>query len=182
MKPMNQCSKCGANLDPCERCDCEDGSDATENAKKGLPHANDASPQTVSSYLIISQVFRKCNNPLRFIREDKQVPASEIVNAVKQRYPKYDKTLQSKCESTNYGVCLEPDALVDLLKIHAPELLVLPRKDTHRRTKSIRCRLTDTEHETLMSVIAAEGFATVQGWLENLIHNYLHNTNILTKG
>ncbi len=82
MKPMNQCPHCGANLDPCERCDCmeNDEDEKGEDIEKGTAHANDASPRTVSSYLIISQVFREC----KCIQVDKQIPLSENVETVRQ--------------------------------------------------------------------------------------------------
>ena len=98
---LNTCPDCGANLDPCERCDCKDKkkSDKKEGeTKNGTAHANDASPGTVSSYTIISHVYAKCKNPLGYLRENKQMTPGEIVEEVRVQCSKYDRPLLSKCE------------------------------------------------------------------------------------
>ena len=49
---------------------------------------------------------------LRALRLSKQIPAKDMVAVVQAIYPKYDKTVQSKCENGDaYGVSLRPDAL-----------------------------------------------------------------------
>lgn len=44
---------------------------------------------------------------LRELRLSKQIPAKDMVAVVQAIYPKYDKTVQSKCENGEaYGVSL----------------------------------------------------------------------------
>ena len=44
---------------------------------------------------------------LRELRLSKQIPAKDMVAVVQQIYPKYDKTVQSKCENGEvYGCAL----------------------------------------------------------------------------
>ena len=44
---------------------------------------------------------------LRELRLSKQIPAKDMVAVVQAIYPKYDKTVQSKCENGDaYGVSL----------------------------------------------------------------------------
>ena len=49
---------------------------------------------------------------LRELRVTKQIPAKDMVAVVQTLYPKYDKTVQSKCENGEaYGVTIRPDAM-----------------------------------------------------------------------
>ena len=60
---------------------------------------------------------------LRELRLSKQKPAKDMVAVVQAIYPKYDKTVQSKCENGDaYGVSLRPDAMAALYAHFAPEL------------------------------------------------------------
>ena len=60
---------------------------------------------------------------LRELRLSKQIPAKDMVAVVQAIYPKYDKTVQSKCENGDaYGVSLRPDAMAALYSHFAPEL------------------------------------------------------------
>lgn len=53
---------------------------------------------------------------LRELRLSKQIPAKDMVAVVQAIYPKYDKTVQSKCENGDaYGVSLRPDAMAAAL-------------------------------------------------------------------
>ena len=59
---------------------------------------------------------------LRELRLSKQIPAKDMVAVVQAIYPKYDKTVQSKCENGDaYGVSLRPDAMAALYAHFAPE-------------------------------------------------------------
>ena len=49
---------------------------------------------------------------LRELRVTKQIPAKDMVAVVQTLYPKYYKTVQSKCENGEaYGVTIRPDAM-----------------------------------------------------------------------
>ena len=114
---------------------------------------------------------------LRELRLSKQIPAKDMVAVVQQLYPKYDKTVQSKCENGEaYGVSLRPDAMAALYEQFAPEL-AKPQKavkrDKHRLTCRISARLETADYELLQRLVAAEGYATMQDWLTATVRAYI---------
>ena len=88
---------------------------------------------------------------LRELRLSKQIPAKDMVAVVQAIYPKYDKTVQSKCENGDaYGVSLRPDAMAALYAHFAPELAEgrkAVKKDAHRLTCRISARLETADYE-----------------------------------
>ncbi len=92
-------------------------------------------------------------------------------------YPKYDKTVQSKCENGDaYGVSLRPDAMAALYAHFAPELAEsrkTAKKDAHRLTCRISARLETADYEALQRLIEAEGYATTQDWLTATVRRYI---------
>ncbi|MGN0787086.1 MAG: hypothetical protein ACI4OB_06810 [Christensenellales bacterium] len=170
---LNTCPDCGANLDPGERCDCH------EENEKEQPHANENCPKGKKPYDIIAHIKVNCNNPLQYIRTVKQIPAKEVVEFVRGLHPKYDKTLQSKCERLeDYGVELETEAMIAVVEAYAPELLIekptAVRQAENRRLKCrISCRLEDELYAKLLLTLKAKGFMTVQDWLHEMISIYL---------
>ena len=90
------------------------------------------------------------DNDLRDLRVQKQLPVKEMVEVVRALYPKFDKTVQSKCENgSSYGIVLRPDAMEALYKRFAPEILEgrrLARKERHRLT----CRILPGWRTTIM--------------------------------
>mgnify|MGYP003267861236 FL=1 len=97
---------------------------------------------------------------LRELRLSKQIPAKDMVAVVQAIYPKYDKTVQSKCENGDaYGVSLRPDAMAALYSHFAPELAEsrkTAKKDAHRLTCRISARLETADYEALQRLIEAE--------------------------
>ena len=89
---------------------------------------------------------------LRELRLSKQIPAKDMVAVVQAIYPKYDKTVQSKCENGDaYGVSLRPDAMAALYAHFAPELVEsrkTAKKDAHRLTCRISARLETADYPT----------------------------------
>lgn len=114
---------------------------------------------------------------LRELRLSKQIPAKDMVAVVQQIYPKYDKTVQSKCENGEaYGVSLRPDAMAALYAHFAPELAEsrkTAKKDAHRLTCRISARLETADYEALQRLIEAEGYATTQDWLTATVRRYI---------
>lgn len=114
---------------------------------------------------------------LRELRLSKQIPAKDMVAVVQQLYPKYDKTVQSKCENGEaYGVSLRPDAMAALYNRFAPELAqarTAAKKDTHRLTCRISARLETADYEALQQLVEAEGYATMQDWLTATVRAYI---------
>lgn len=108
---------------------------------------------------------------LKRIRIFKSIPAKDMVSVVKELYPRYDKTLQSKCENgSDYGVCLLPDAEKAICREFAPELQ--RKRDGHRLTCRISCRLETADYEALKRNIAADGYTTTQDWLSDMVKRY----------
>lgn len=67
---------------------------------------------------------KSTRNELMELRVGRGLPAREMVAVVQELYPKYDKTMQSKCEhGEEYGVLLRPDALTALYSRFAPDVL-----------------------------------------------------------
>lgn len=76
MSLFKECPECGAALDPGERCDCQ--------KEKDCPHANEISPKPTADITPLSNSIahkrEKVNiNALKKLREDKQIPAKDIV-------------------------------------------------------------------------------------------------------
>ena len=110
---------------------------------------------------------------LKDLRTSKNIPAKEMVEVVRAIYPKYDKTVQSKCENGKlYGVELKRDAMNALIDKFAPEYKRIRKSGGHKLKRSIFCRLEDLEYETLMKNIRADGYSTVQDWLTAVVRKY----------
>ena len=110
---------------------------------------------------------------LKKLRISKNIPAKDMVAVVKALYPKYDKTIQSKCENGDvYGVCLLPDAAEAVRDTFAPEFTGKHRKDTHRLTCRISCRLENDVYEELQRNVKSEKYATMQDWLTDVVKRY----------
>ena len=114
---------------------------------------------------------------LRDLRISRQLPAREMVAVVQALYPKYDKTIQSKCENGDtYGVTIRPDAMRALYAQFAPERLEPPKRTRHgqhRLTRRISCRLENEDYEALQQLIAASGCETVQEWLTGIVRELI---------
>lgn len=114
---------------------------------------------------------------LRELRLSKQIPAKDMVAVVQQLYPKYDKTVQSKCENGEaYGVSLRPDAMAALYNRFAPELAqarTAAKKDKRRLTCRISARLETADYEALQQLIKADGYTTMQDWLTATVRAYI---------
>lgn len=115
-------------------------------------------------------------NLLRDLRLLQSLASQEMVDVVREIYPKYDKPLQSKCEAPDvYGVEIRPDALKALYKRFDPEGWEKRKKasDGHRFNCRISCRLDDVTYQKLMGQIRQDGFKTVQDWIEDQVLAYI---------
>lgn len=110
---------------------------------------------------------------LKELRTSKNIPAKDIVDVVKPLYPKYDKTLQSKCENGDiYGVCLLPDAMDAIIEKFVPEQKPRKKKENRRLVCRISCRLEDSVYDELQRNIKADGYATMQDALTDIVKRY----------
>ena len=144
--------------------------------RKGDRLPKDADPHaeitTIASDLSITQTTAPVN-PLRRIREESGAAPAAIIAIVQRRHPKYDKTLQSKCERTElYGVQLAEDSMKDLRRELTPEeekKAAWVRQGRHRLTASVSCRLSDEECERFREIARQSGDGTVQTYLAEMI-------------
>ena len=115
-------------------------------------------------------------NELRKLRLEKNIPAKDMVAVVRAIYPKYDKTMQSKCENGDeYGVSLRPDAMNALYEQFAPEQLAKkPKRDNHRLKGRVSCRLEDADFAALQQRMGEDGYTTAQNLLTELVRQYLN--------
>ena len=115
-------------------------------------------------------------NELRKLRLEKNIPAKDMVVVVRAIYPKYDKTMQSKCENGDeYGVSLRPDAMNALYEQFAPEQLAKkPKRDNHRLKGRVSCRLEDADFSALQQRMSKDGYTTAQNLLTELVRQYLN--------
>ena len=113
---------------------------------------------------------------LRSLRQSRGILAKDMVAVVRELYPKYDKTIQSKCENGDvYGIQLRPDAMAALLAAFPPEAMEAPhkpKKERRRLTCRIAARLEQAEHEALQQRLKADG-VTMQQWLTSVVREYL---------
>lgn len=121
-------------------------------------------------------------NALRELRLRCQLPAKDMVAVVQELYPKYDKTMQSKCErGSEYGVDLRPDAMEALYRRFDPGSLEARRRKKssgHRLTCRISCRLEDEDYRVLQQYIQADGYQTMQDWLTDMVRQYIERSNL----
>lgn len=101
-----------------------------------------------------------------------RLAAREIVKAIQEEYPKYDKHLNSKVERPEqYGICLLPAACRVLSKAF-PEARNGPVRDYHRLKHRVSCRLEKEEYERLQRALKEAG-QTMQVGLRRIIVEYL---------
>ena len=115
-------------------------------------------------------------NELRSLRIGLGLPARAMVAVVQELYPKYAKTVQSKCENgDDYGISIRPDAMRALYEKFAPNGTKVSRrkKDRHRLAGRISCRLEDADMEALQRRMEADGYATAQELLTTLVRRFL---------
>lgn len=117
------------------------------------------------------------DNELRDLRLRKQLPAKEMVEVVRTIYPKFDKTLLSKCENGGvYGVQLRTDAMRVLRVAYCPESPngnKVSRHGKHRLSCCVSARLENAVYEALQRQLRADGYTTVQDLLTDLVRKYL---------
>ena len=118
------------------------------------------------------------DNEVRALRLENNLPAKEMVSVVRELYLKFDKPLLSKCEHGDlYGVDLRPDAIAALKQYAGDDVPseAKNRRKADRHRKSGRCsvRLARDEYSALQRAIRADGYDTMQSWLEEMIKKYL---------
>ena len=115
-------------------------------------------------------------NELSQLREYAGCRAVDMVEVVREIYPKYDKFIHSKVENgKEYGIQLRPDATKELVQRFAPEIQAKPRKPNRRKPNRIQARLPDALFEKLQQHLLSSG-QTVQDFIEELIAKFFEST------
>ncbi len=117
------------------------------------------------------------SDELRALRLGKKLSAKAMADVIQRLYPKFDKTVLSKCEhGSEYGVQIRANAVDALYAEFAPELLE-PRKrarDGNRRlTCRVSARLENDVYEALQRHMRTDGYATNQDLLTALVLRYI---------
>lgn len=116
-------------------------------------------------------------NDLKEFRQAHGLTASDLVAAIRKVFPKYDKTLQSKCENgEEYGIALLPrgmDAALSLVP-GAAEARRRAKRDRHKFTCRLYCRLDTETWGRLQQQAKADGYTTMQDLVTDLVKRYLH--------
>jgi len=123
-------------------------------------------------------------NELKEFRIQHGLHAQDMVDVLRKTYPKYDKTVHSKCENTKkYGAALCPEAMKILYDTFAPNEQIYtgapqkpckPRKPRRSDTKrQISARLSGERIAQLQQHIKDDGYSTMQEWIAGQVDNYL---------
>lgn len=183
------CPECGANLDHGEKCNCQKEKEAAPLTRMRPPRNDTTNSLSGPAPVVKPDRGLAIVNELRQIRIDNHLPAKEMVEVVKQLFPKYDKTLQSKCErGDEYGILIQPAALDALRKAYSTTQnqvqsqavdevalkAAMPKKASgHRFTCRISARLPDATWERLQHYAAADGYGTMQDWILAQVTAYI---------
>lgn len=115
---------------------------------------------------------------LKEYREAHGATPADIIAIIQTKFPKYDKTLQSKCENTDkYGIepCKEA---FDLLDTHFKRT---KRATRHRRQKRVMCRLSDEDYVAFKAAIEESSYPTMQAYMERSIKRFIKRKKGTTK-
>lgn len=117
---------------------------------------------------------------LRAFRLAARLTAQEIVDALKEDFPKIDKTIISKCESKAYGVELSSAAERVLLGKYCDRLAAVNgsfgrrKKERRKKTRRVSVRLADEEFSRLQQHLKDAGVTAqyaLTRWIENEINS-----------
>lgn len=176
---FKQCPDCGAALDPCEKCDCQ-------NEKKGAPAATGTplggNDWRRDSAFSLADPFRDVKNLLRLkeIREDTGAMAKDVAMIVRDHFPKFNRQLLSQCEHYDeYGVIIHPDGLKAICEAYGIPLTAVPdipitvegegttpkKAENRKLGRKVTFRVTNGDFEVLQKRVQEDGFDSVQAWL-----------------
>ena len=105
--------------------------------------------------------------------------AKDMVAVIQRTYPKFDKTMLSKCEhEDDYGATLPRAAMDALYAAFAPDpesrKAIKGRKaDFHRKTGRLYARVDADTYAALQQAIQADGYRSVQDWFSDVVTTYL---------
>ncbi len=103
-------------------------------------------------------------------------PSGKLIREIRQYCPGFDKSSLSKAKNSDtYGVELTEDVLNHLWQTFAPEEYAKRKRhsDSHRLTKTLRCRVDDVTHSRFIRKSREDGFKDTNESLIALILEYL---------
>ncbi len=116
-------------------------------------------------------------NRLRELRIGRQIPAKDMVETVQAVFPKFDKTVLSKCENdAKYGVTISQSAMDKLYDTYDPERQTARQSrtsDRHKLPRKVSCRLTEEDYGALQRLIITDGYDSMQDCLADVISKYI---------
>ena len=111
--------------------------------------------------------LRKMND-LKGMMRVKNISSRSMVELMRTEFPRFDKTLLSKCRRPDlYGVVLHPRGY-DILG-EFPD-----RKPENRKLKNrITIRMTEDEAKKLLAYAAKDGYKSIQDWGRDKVQEYI---------
>lgn len=116
-------------------------------------------------------------NKLRDLRHSCGATPQEMVDFIREEYPKYDKPLQSKCEHTDlYAVELTYPAFKALYQKFDPEGWEKYKRHTDGHLLKCRVygRLPTEVYRRFIAQIRQDGYKTVQQWMTDVVLAYIY--------
>lgn len=180
-----ECPNCGAHLDPCERCDCqekeEDASVAAETPSRIDANASNIlsdNPLNVNDSLHLREICERTN-----------AKGKEIALVVREKFPKFNRQLLAQCQaSEKYGIVIHPDGLqliCDTYDVSMPQQTTAApeetkpkpkRPDKRKLPRKLTFRMTMKDYARLVVQVEKDGFDSVQAWLYDKVMKLLEET------
>lgn len=111
-------------------------------------------------------------------REERGLIQKEVIAVIQERYPGYDKPLNSKVENPEkYGVRLVNDAEQMLEDAFLKTSPIARKPDKCRLPQRVQCRLSKPVYERLQQALKRDGYDTVQAGITAIIDRYLDERN-----
>lgn len=112
---------------------------------------------------------------IKQFRISRGVEVKDMVSVLRDYYPGYDKSLQSKVENPDkYGVRLLEEAEGLLLGEFAQKPSAPPRPSGHKLHRRVQARLTEHDYGLLQLLKERYGYPTMQITLTTLIKQRIH--------
>lgn len=111
-------------------------------------------------------------NDLTKIGAENCTATKDVIEAIQELYPKYDKYLHSKVvNGEQYGIQIRDDAYKMLGEKFGVKKKQKKSKDYHKLRHQVKCRITPNDYELIMEQIKQSDFDTMQDWLHSLIQS-----------
>ncbi len=178
---FKECPKCGAHLDPGERCDCQDKKEDAPDAP-GTPSSGDVvllPPPSVANW---RPNVNDCLN-LREILRQTGAMGKEVALVVRDTFPSFNRQLLAQCQAPEkYGIIIHPDGLATICAAYgiapvtedAPSVEVITAPEPHRKphrklARKLTFRMRDEDYALLERRVREAGYQSSQAWLYDVV-------------